>query len=92
MNLLQRVLILWRVRPPIYAAVHAVIYVKQEALKKQREGRHAALLLLYKQAHDKRGIAESLHVQITGARLTVYEVGVFSREISTLENTPNPLF
>ena len=39
-------------------------YVKQEAPKKQCEGRHAPLLLLCKQAHDKRGIAESLHPQI----------------------------
>ena len=35
-----------------------------------------------KQAHDKRDIAESLHAQITRARLTACEVGVFSREIS----------
>ena len=47
------------------------------------EDRHH-LLLLRKQAsaHDKRGIEESLHVQITRARLTVCEVGIFSREIS----------
>ena len=44
------------------------------------EGRHH-LLLLRKQAHDKRGIEESLHAQITRARLTACEVGVFSREI-----------
>ena len=42
------------------------------------------LLLLHKQVHDKRGIAESLHAQITRARLTACEVGVFSREISQL--------
>ena len=30
---------------------------------------------------DKRGIAESLHEQIRRARLTVCEVGLFSREI-----------
>ena len=60
--------------------------------KKQHEGRHAPLLLLHKQVHDKRGIAESLHAQITRARLTACEVGVFSREISQLENMPTPLF
>ena len=42
---------------------------------------------LHKQAHDKRGIAESLHAYITRAKLTVYEVGVFLRNITTLENT-----
>ena len=47
------------------------------------EGRHH-LLLLDKQAHDKRGNEESLHAQITRARLTVCEVGMFSREISQL--------
>ena len=56
------------------------------------EGRHH-LLLLRKQAHDKRGIEESLHVQITRARVTVCEVGVFSREISQLSKTrPPPSF
>ena len=39
------------------------------------------------EAHGKKGIAESLHVQITRARLTVCEVGIFT----TLENTPTPL-
>ena len=34
----------------------------------------------HKQAHDKRGIEESLHAQMTRARLTMCEVGVFSRE------------
>ena len=52
--------------------------------EKQQEGRHEPLLLLHKQAHDKRDIAESLHVQITRARLTACEVGVISREISQL--------
>ena len=56
----------------------------QEAPKKQREGRHAPLLLLRNQVHDKRGITGSLHAQITRARLTACEVGVFSREISQL--------
>ena len=41
----------------------------------------------------KRGIAESLHAQITRARLTACEVGVFLREISQLwENMPTPSF
>ena len=30
------------------------------------------LLLLYKQVHDKRGVAESLHVYINRARLGMY--------------------
>ena len=41
------------------------------------EGRHH-LLLLHKQAHDKRGIAESLRAQITRVKLTACEVGVAS--------------
>ena len=45
------------------------------------EGRHY-FLLLHNQAHDKRGIAESLHAYITRARLTACEVGKFLREIS----------
>ena len=41
----------------------------------------------------KQSIQESLHAQITRARLTVCEVGVFSREIPqlTLQNAPFPL-
>ena len=35
----------------------------------------------YKQAHDKSGIEESLHVYITRAGLTACEVGRSSREI-----------
>ena len=55
------------------------------------EGRHH-LLLLHKQAHDKRGIEESLHAQIARARQTVCEVGVFLREISQLSKIgPPPL-
>ena len=42
------------------------------------------LLLLHKQTNDKRHNAESLHEYKTRARLTVYEVGVFFREISQL--------
>ena len=40
----------------------------------------APLLLLHKQVHDKRGIAESLHAQITRARLTACEVGLFQEK------------
>ena len=55
------------------------------------EGRHN-LLLLRNQAHDKRGIAESPHAQLTRARPTACEVGVFSREISQLSKLrPPPL-
>ena len=40
-----------------------------------------------------RGIEESLHAQITRARLTACEVGVFSREISQLSKIrPPPSF
>ena len=78
---------------PTHLCSSTCCYVKQEVLKKQYEGRHAALLLLRKQAHDKRGIAESLHVQITWARLTACEVGVFLREISQLSKIhPTPSF
>ena len=42
-------------------------------------GRHN-LLLLHKQADDKRGITDSLHGYTTRARLAEFEVGVFSRE------------
>ena len=64
-------------------------YVKLESPKKQHcarggtnnEGRHH-LLLLHKQVHDKRGIAESLHAYINTAGLTAPEVGIFSEEIS----------
>ena len=67
-----------KVCPPVYATVNAVIYVKQEAQEKQycerggltNEGLHN-LLLLYKQAHDKRGIAESLHAHMNRTRLCV---------------------
>ena len=36
------------------------------------------MLLLHKQAYDKRGIAESLHAYKTRARLIPCEVGVLS--------------
>ena len=45
------------------------------------------------QVHDKRGIEESLHVQIIRARLNACEVGIFSREISQLSKIcPLPSF
>ena len=53
--------------PPPYSVCHGTCgYVKQEAAHCARgglvnEGRHR----LHKQAHDKRGIAESLHGYIT---------------------------
>jgi len=53
--------------------------VQEKRLK--NEGK-THLLLLYKQAHDKKGIEESMHVYINRARLTAWEVGIFSREIS----------
>ena len=49
------------------------------------KGHLIMLLLLYKQAHDKRGIAESLYVYITRDRLTVC--------VRWLQNTPaHPIF
>ena len=56
------------------------------------EGRHH-LLLLHKQVQDKSGIAESLHAQITRARLPACEVGVFFRDYSIwgqIHHTKNP--
>ena len=52
----------------------------QEKRLKNKGKNH--LLLLYKQAHDKKGIEETMHVYINRARLATWEVGVFSREIS----------
>ena len=46
---------------------------------------------LHKQMHDKRGTAESLHAYITRAKLTVYMVGIFSREITQLSKIHLPL-
>ena len=63
--------------------------VQEEELT--NEGRHH-LLLLHKQAHDKRNIAESLYAHTNRARLTACEVGIFSREISQLSKLhPPPL-
>ena len=43
----------------------------------QEEGlTNEGAMLLHKQAHDKRDIAESLHAYINGARQTACEVGV----------------
>ena len=78
-----------KVRPPIYAAVHAVMLSKKHQRSSSKADMHAPL---HKQAHDKRGIAEPLHAQITRARPTACEVGVFLRELSTLKNTPTPSF
>ena len=48
------------------------------------EGRHH-LLLFYKQAHDKRGIAEPLHAYLDMARQTIFE-----RNITTLKKYAHP--
>ena len=61
-----------------------------EALKKQHCAR-GRTNKSRQQVHDKRSIAESLHVYITRAKLTACEMGIISREISTLKNTPTPL-
>ena len=42
------------------------------------------MLLLHKQAHERRGIAESQLAYITRARLTACEVGIILRKISQL--------
>ena len=61
--------------------------MQEEGLK--NEGRHH-LLLLYKKAHDRNGIAESLQAYITRARLTVGEVGIFLKETSQLSKIHPP--
>ena len=48
--------------------------VQEEGLTK--EGRHN----LHKQAHDKRGIAESLHPYINRTRLIACKVGIFFKK------------
>ena len=59
------------------------------------ESRHH-LLILHKQAHDKRGIAESIHAYIsrTRGRPTAFDVGVFLRKNKTTNslNMPTPIF
>ena len=50
--------------------------------KRRDEGRHY-LLLLHKQAPDKRAIAESLHAFTNRARLMCVK-GTFKREVSQL--------
>ena len=91
---------LTKICPPIYAAVHAVMLSKKHRRSStvQEEGLYVMKAdticcnCVSKQAHDKRGIEESLHAQITRARLTACEVGVFSREISQpLKIHPPPL-
>ena len=70
------------VRPLIYAHLFLPQATKKQHFVEEgltNEGRHN-LLLLYKQADDKRGIADSLHAYTTRARPTEFEVGVFSTE------------
>ena len=69
-------------------------YVKQEALMRQyiarggtNKGNHHALLLLHKQVHDKKGIAELLHGLTNRAKLRSW---YFHTNITSLENTPTP--
>ena len=77
---------------PTHLCSNTCCYVEQ-APKKQCEDRHAPLLLLYRQVHDKRGIAESLLAKLARARLTACEMGVFLREISQLSKIcPPPSF
>ena len=44
----------------------------------KNEGRYH-LLLLHEQAHDKRGIVESLQAYIARVRVTACKVGIFVR-------------
>ena len=87
---------LCKVHPPICAVVHGVMLSKKHqrssTLQEEgliNEGRHH-LLLLHKQVHYKRSIAELLHAYITRARQTACEVGIFSREISQLSQIHPP--
>ena len=82
-----------KVSPPIYAAVQAVMLSKQRSTPEEgltNEGRNH-LLLLHKQAHDKSGIAESLHAYINRAK-TNSVCKVFSKEISQLSKIHPPLY
>ena len=60
-----------KVHPPIYPAVHAVMLSKKHRRSSTKADMHHCCYCVSKQAHDKGGIAESLHAQITRARLTV---------------------
>ena len=53
------------------------------------EGKHH-FLLLYKQARDKKGIEESMHVYINRARLTAWEWAYFQEKYH--KATPTPFF
>ena len=93
MKLFQRVLFS-RNDVPIYAEVHAVMLSKKHRRSSTvqedgvtNEGRHHLLFILHEQAHDKRGIAEPLHVYIN---IAASEVGVFSSEISQFLKIPHP--
>ena len=69
---------------PTHLCRSTCCYVKQQAPKKQHEGRHAPLLFCV----SKRMTKEALHVQITRAWTNLH---VFSeRNITTLENMPTP--
>ena len=66
----------------MYAIVHAVTLSKKPQRSSTVQEHH--LLLLHKQAHDKLAL---LHAYKNRARLTVCEVGIYLREVSTLKNT-----
>ena len=72
---------------PICDAVHAVMSKKhpKSSTTAQEEGLanedRDHLLLMNKQPHDKRSIAESLPAYVNRVRSTVCEVGVFLKEI-----------
>ena len=91
MKLLQRVLFSWK-----YVHLFMPWYIQQEARKKQHCARggtnkwRQTPLAVIKQVLEKRSIAEAMHAYINRARLTVCEVGVFSREISQLSEIRPP--
>ena len=67
-----------KVRSPIYAAVQAVMLSKQHRRSSMKADMHHCCYCVSKRM--TRGIADSLHAQISRARLTACEVGVYFRK------------
>ena len=85
MKFLQRILF----SPPIYATVHMLSKKHGTSSTLHKEG--LTNKGIHKQVHDKRGICFwPVHAYINRARLTVCEVGLFSRGISQLSKIPTP--
>ena len=92
-------MIFLKISSPIYAVLHPVTlgekHKRSSTVQEEEltiEGRHH-LLLLHKQTHDKKSIAESLYVHTNKARLTARltacEVGIFYHNS---RNYTHPLF